>query len=351
MKPLLLIFLLTAFRVAAKDPAPAQLPEGTIKVELCLYDYTVDLRQPRIEKNGQMHPGLIADYTKILEKEQIGRLLKAMTQNHDPSDRYICDFAPHHGIVFRGEDDKILGSISICFHCNELHSETFPKIGSPFHSYWDWAGLRALIKDCGLPILASNEAYAALRKPTGEGGAARPAIAPEPKGKGKWDLRKDLVIHEAIVAGTKVKVVVSEQAFDPTKHRLEEGMNIGTKEKPEWVGPTVDYKSVVGNSVASEGGIPPAGCPQLKSIEVYFGDVLVEVPSQLLNNVFFPRLGKPGVFSLDYADSIVSVSSDAQCVQISIGVGEGGGQSTAFFAVSKDGRATEQTPMRDLPGR
>jgi hypothetical protein len=169
-------------------------------------------------------------------------------------------------------------------------------------------------------------------------------------GKEKWKIRKDLVIYESIVAGTKVKVVVSEQAFDPTKFRIAEKDNIGTNKEPKY-GPTIDSKPVVGNSVETENRVPPVGCPQLKSIVVHFGDVTVEVPPQLLNNVFFPRLRSPGVFSLSYADSIVSVSSDAKCVQISIGVGEGGGQSTAFFAVSKDGRATEETPVRDLPGR
>lgn len=166
----------------------------------------------------------------------------------------------------------------------------------------------------------------------------------------EWKIRKDVVIYESVVSQSKIRVVVSEKAFDPTKHRIEERAKIGTADQPKW-GPTIDFKPVVGNSVETEGRLPPAGSPQMGSIVVYFGDVAVEVPPQLLNNVFFPRLRSPGKFTLEYADSIVAVSSDAKCVQISIGVGEGGGQAVAFFAVSSDGRATEKTPLRELPGR
>ena len=165
-----------------------------------------------------------------------------------------------------------------------------------------------------------------------------------------WKIRKDVVIYESVVSETKIRVVVSEQAFDPTKHRIEEEANIGTADNPK-LGPTIDFKPVVGNSVETEGRLPSTGSPQLGRIVVYFGDVAVDVAPELLNNVFFPRLRSPGQFDLEYADSIVSVSSDAQCVHISIGVGEGGGQAVAFFAVSSDGQSTEQTPLRELSGR
>ncbi len=188
MKSLLLIFFLLAFRLdaGAQSPTPAKLPEGTTKIQLYLYDYTVDQDRPRIEYNDKLHPGLIAPYTKDLKKEQFDVLLQALTQNHNRSDVYMCDFAPHHGIVFRGVDDKIVGSVSICFHCKELSSETFPRIGNIFYSYWDWAQLRALFKDAGIPILGSNEDYTALRKSTSkQGGTDQPATAPESKPEGK----------------------------------------------------------------------------------------------------------------------------------------------------------------------
>ena len=175
------------------------------------------------------------------------------------------------------------------------------------------------------------------------------AVISAADGKDKWKIHKDFVLYESIVAGTKVKVVISEQAFDPSKHRIAEKENIGTNEKPEY-GPTVDYKPVVGNSIETQGQVPPAGSPQLKSIVVHFGEVMVEVPSHLLNNVFFARLSAPGVFSLEYADSIVSISSDAKCVQISLSAGEQEGRhSPVFFAVDKNGRATEEMPLRNQP--
>ena len=185
MKLIYLFFALSILRVAADEPAPAKLPEGTKQVALVLYDYLVDQDHPRIETDGKMHPGVISAYTKILSDPQIDRVLKALTQNHDQSDRYMCDFAPHHGIVFRNEDGKILGSVSICFHCKELHSETFPRIGSPLYSYWGWPELRAIFKDAGLPILDSDEDYTAIGKSISEkDGADHPAIAPESKSEG-----------------------------------------------------------------------------------------------------------------------------------------------------------------------
>lgn len=188
MKSLLLILFLLVFRsdALAQSPTPAKLPEGTTKVELHLYDYTVDLKQPRIETGGKLHPGLIAAYTTELKKEQIEVLLKALTQNHVQSDKFLCDFAPHHGIVFRGANNKILGSVSICFHCKELWSQTFPKIGHEFFSYWGWTELKALFKDSGLPILGSNEEYTELRNPTSQpSGAGQRTTAPDSKSEGR----------------------------------------------------------------------------------------------------------------------------------------------------------------------
>lgn len=164
-------------------------------------------------------------------------------------------------------------------------------------------------------------------------------------GQQKWKIRTDVVIYEAVVAATLIKVVVSEQAFDPSKHKTTELENRGTEEKPNWLGATIDGRPAIGTDQT----LPPKGVPQLARIVVHFGDRKVEVPASLTSNVFLPRLHEPGVFTLTEADSIVSVSADAKCVLIDLGVGDGGGTATTFFAVSADGKSTTEPPRRPEP--
>ncbi|MCU0797117.1 MAG: hypothetical protein MUF31_14425 [Akkermansiaceae bacterium] len=161
----------------------------------------------------------------------------------------------------------------------------------------------------------------------------------------EWPIRTDVVFYEAVVAGTPIKVVISEKAFDPTKHKTTEAENRGTEENPDWIGATVDGRPVIGTDQT----LPPKGLPQLGRIVVHFGDRQVEVPESLTSNVFLPHLHEPAVFNLRDANSIVSISADGKCVQIDLGVGDGGGAGTAFFAVSADGKSTSQQPRRPEP--
>jgi hypothetical protein len=161
----------------------------------------------------------------------------------------------------------------------------------------------------------------------------------------EWKIRKDVLIYEAIVSGRPIKVVVSEQPFDPDKHKLTELKNQGTEESPDWIGATIDGRTVIGTDQT----LPPKGLPQVGQIAVYFGDKKVEVPTALTCNVFLPHLSTPGVFTIAMADSVISVSADAKCVLIDLGVGDGGGTSTAFFAISEDGKASTEPPRRPEP--
>lgn len=171
------------------------------------------------------------------------------------------------------------------------------------------------------------------------------ATIPCADGQQEWSIRTDVVFYEAVVADIPIKVVISEKAFDPTKHKTTEPENRGTKENPNWVGATVDGRPVIGTDQT----LPPKGLPQLARIVVHFGDRRVEVPASLTSNVFLPHLHDPGVFNLRDANSIVSISADGKCVQIDLGVGDGGGTATAFFAVSADGKSTSEPPRRPEP--
>lgn len=171
------------------------------------------------------------------------------------------------------------------------------------------------------------------------------ATIPNTMADQEWKIRKDVLIYEAVVSGRSIKVVVSEQPFDPSKHKTTELKNQGTEGSPHWVGATVDGRTVIGTDQT----LPRKGLPQVGRIVVYFGDKKVEVPAALTCNVFLPHLRTPGVFTIAIADSIISVSADAKCVLIDLGVGDGGGTSSAFFAISEDGKASTDPPRRPEP--
>ena len=161
----------------------------------------------------------------------------------------------------------------------------------------------------------------------------------------EWKIQKDVVIYEAIVSGRSIKVVISEQPFDPNKHKTTELKNQGTEASPNWVGATIDGRTVIGTDQT----LPPKGLPQIERLVVYFGDRKVEVPTALTCNVFLPHINNQGVFAIAWADSIISISSDGKCVLIDLGVGDGGGTSSAFFAVSEDGKSSTKPPRRPEP--
>lgn len=159
-------------------------------------------------------------------------------------------------------------------------------------------------------------------------------------GEQEWKIQTDIVIYEAVVSGTPIKVVISEKAFDPTKHKTTEPSKRGTEDDPIWIPATIDGKPVIG----TDSTLPPEGFPQLGRIVVHFGKKKVEVPSSLMSNVFNPHDSTD--FTTEYAHTVISVSSDAKCVLIDLGVGDGGGSSTTFFAVSADGKSTTERPER-----
>jgi hypothetical protein len=159
-------------------------------------------------------------------------------------------------------------------------------------------------------------------------------------GEPEWKIDTDVVIYEAVISGTTIKVMISEQAFNPDNHKITEPEKRGTAEDPIWVAATIDGKPVVGTDQT----IPPKGLPQLARLVVYFGDKQVEVPPALMSHIFIPHDSTD--FDIDQADTIISVSSDAKCVLIDMAVGDGGGTSSAFFAVSVDGKTSTKQPSR-----
>jgi hypothetical protein len=158
-----------------------------------------------------------------------------------------------------------------------------------------------------------------------------------------WPIDKDVVIFDGVVASTKIRIEASERPFDPSAHKLTNLHNAGTEKEPNWQGATIDGLPVIGTDQT----VPPEGLPQLDRLTVFFGDKKVDVPRKLLHRVFSPHLTHdPGRFTNEYADTIISISADAKCVIIDLGVGDGGGTASTVFVISADGNTTTEYPER-----
>lgn len=166
----LIALIVAGFSCAGEIP-PRELPKGTVKVVAYLYDYTA-ADAYRIETNGKLHPGIIAKFTKTLSAEDTRILLDAFTEKHSPSPRHPCEPAPHHAFVFYGEDEKVLGSVSVCFQCRETYSRQFNLVRDPLSYFWDWDAIKGLFTRNGIPVLKNDADYTTLRKETGEQAAA-----------------------------------------------------------------------------------------------------------------------------------------------------------------------------------
>jgi hypothetical protein len=161
-----------------------------------------------------------------------------------------------------------------------------------------------------------------------------------------WPIDKDVVIYEGTVAGTSIRVEASERAFDPAAHRTTDLRNAGTEKEPNWIGATIDGTPVIGTDQT----LPPKGFPQLDRLTIFFGDKKVDVPRKLLHRVFLPHLSHdPGKFTNVYADTIISISTDAKCVIVDLGVGDGGGTASTVFVINSDGAVTDEYPRRPEP--
>ena len=161
-----------------------------------------------------------------------------------------------------------------------------------------------------------------------------------------WPIDKDIVIFDGSAAGTRILIEASEKPFEPADHELTDLHNAGTEQEPNWMGATIDGSPVIGTDQT----VPPKGFPQLDRLTVFFGDRKVDVPKKLLHRVFSPHLSHdPARFTTEYADTIISISADAKCVIIDMGVGDGGGTASTVFAVRSDGSVTTEYPRRPEP--
>ena len=128
--------------------------KGVDHVEIVLFNYKED-EDRRLVENGILHKGVIIEFTKRLSDKEVSLLSKFVTGKHPSRGGGFCGFRPHHGFVFYGKDDKILGHLEICFLCSDYLSRPWEGLSSS----WDLNGLRSLVTDLGLPILKNDKEW------------------------------------------------------------------------------------------------------------------------------------------------------------------------------------------------
>jgi len=103
-----------------------------------------------ILQDQKLHPAVADKDGKQLDAGQQERLLKII-RPAKPAPAAAGCYLPHHGFVFYGEGGKAVADISVCLLCEMGKANP----GEKSISSWNFAELKKLITDLGLPAFAS----------------------------------------------------------------------------------------------------------------------------------------------------------------------------------------------------
>ncbi len=99
---------------------------------------------PDLIVNGRLNVNRAPmDGIALIDKE-INVFLDATTVKEHPSTPMYC-YIPHHGLVFMGRGERVLGHYTICFTCFREHHSVGRFVERP-----DYSALKRLFKDVGL---------------------------------------------------------------------------------------------------------------------------------------------------------------------------------------------------------
>ena len=109
-----------------------------------------DSETPIVLRDGTLNPTRTPKDGLRLSNKQIGRLQSALYGSHPEHEAAGCIY-PHHAFVFFSNDGRIVGSVNICFLCDNYYG-----IPRGFAMPWDLDGLARLVRDLGMPISNPN---------------------------------------------------------------------------------------------------------------------------------------------------------------------------------------------------
>ena len=137
-------------------------PGKVSRIVAVTYDYEQEASEAVVVE-GRLHKGAIS-ISKDLTAEQTKRLYAAITGTHVHVKGAMC-FEPHHGFVFYDVEDKILGSLTICFGCNRYQHAPAGEVSKVF----DLKALESLVLELQMPVAVDPEAYKKLFDKSKEG--------------------------------------------------------------------------------------------------------------------------------------------------------------------------------------
>jgi hypothetical protein len=129
-----------------------------------------------IIEDGKLHPGAVAQLGVRLAGNQPDRLLTAMKgkEGRSPSGCY----EPYHGFVFHDKDGKVLADVTVSLTCK--NGVAHPQATEA--TDWDMEAITNILRELGLPVLASGEEY---RRAFREGTAFSPTGGAQPAAQGE----------------------------------------------------------------------------------------------------------------------------------------------------------------------
>lgn len=144
---ILALLLLTQLSHAKELPTTptTKWPGKYTKIVAVTYNYGADTHGTVVIKD-RLHKGIYRT-SKPLTKQQTQTLLSAFNKKHPPAGGFLC-YLPHHGFILYGEDDKIVGHISVCLLCNDFRAT--PAKGLPRH--WHVPTIKKLLQELEMPI-------------------------------------------------------------------------------------------------------------------------------------------------------------------------------------------------------
>lgn len=127
-------------------------PGDFTKVVAVAYDFSQD-KSNLVVVDKNLHKGIFF-VSRALTKDQVARLMAAITGKHTPWKASMC-FEPHHGFVFYDKNDVIIGSLSICFGCKNY--QAFPA--GRLSQRWNLVSLEKLLNELGTPWMDNTKSY------------------------------------------------------------------------------------------------------------------------------------------------------------------------------------------------
>lgn len=139
-----------------KVVAETNWPGDFKRIVAVTYDFEQD-KGDDVVLDGHLHKGIFLT-SKDLTPEQIKKLYAAITGVHTHQKAAMC-FEPHHGVIFYDSENKIIGSLTICFGCKFYKHSPAGEVSKVF----DLEGLENLMIDLKMPVLHSKpNGYRAL---------------------------------------------------------------------------------------------------------------------------------------------------------------------------------------------